>query len=481
MLHSLRFRLLLTLMIVTGAALGIIALYASQVTTREFERSVVGILRYQDPRLEVKIIMIQKTVTQLTGESSIWVDLQDLLEQMGASSRSRFVMADLYGTVYADSENKMIGYRMDTKQSKPIAVYLIEGIPILMYFEPLDVPDLEKIGEEFSNSVNRSLLLAILGAGGLALLMTLALSRSFLRPVDALREAARRMGSGDLSQRVDMQAKGEVGELAKAFNSMADNLERLELLRRTMVTDIAHELRTPLSNVRGYLEAIQDGMVQPMPEVINSLHEEAMLLNRLVNDLQELALAEAGKLKIETQPLDTHQMVLRAAGREQQNASQKKLRLRTELPAELPPVCADPERLGQILQNLLDNAIQHTPEGGEIVITAERQAGFIEIRVQDTGSGIAVEHLPYIFERFYRADQSRSRTTGGAGLGLAIVKQLVEAQGGEVSAYSKVGQGTTISFSLPIAQEGEAVDIEEAAASTRVRNQQPPIDQHSTP
>jgi signal transduction histidine kinase len=375
----------------------------------------------------------------------------------------------------------MIGYRMDTKQSKPIAVYLIEGIPILMYFEPLDVPDLEMIGEEFSNSVNRSLLLAILGAGGLALLMTLALSRSILRPVDALREAARRMGAGDLSQRVDMQAKGEVGELAKAFNSMADNLERLELLRRTMVTDIAHELRTPLSNVRGYLEAIQDGMVQPMPEVINSLHEEAMLLNRLVNDLQELALAEAGKLKIETQPLDTRQMVLRAAGREQQNASQKKLRLRTELPAELPPVCADPERLGQILHNLLDNAIQHTPEGGEIAITAERQAGFIEIRVQDTGSGIAAEHLPYIFERFYRADQSRSRTTGGAGLGLAIVKQLVEAQGGEVSAYSKVGQGTTISFSLPIAQEGEAGAIEEAAASTRVRNQQPPIDQHSTP
>ena len=142
MLHSLRFRLLLALVVVIVAALGIVALYASRVTTSQFERSVVGILRYQDPRLDVKITNIQKAITQLTGESDIWPALQDLLEQMGASSRSRFVMSDLEGKVYADSKQELIGQRLDTEQSKPIAVYLIEKIPILMYFEPLDVPNL---------------------------------------------------------------------------------------------------------------------------------------------------------------------------------------------------------------------------------------------------------------------------------------------------------------------------------------------------
>jgi signal transduction histidine kinase len=479
MLHSLRFRLLLSLVVVIGAALGIIALYASRVTTSEFERSVVGILRYQDPRLEVKIITIQKTINQLTGESAIWFELQDLLEQMGASSRSRFVLADLYGTIYADSEKKMIGYRMDTKQSKPIAVYLIEGTPILMYFEPLDVPNLAEIGAEFSNSVNRSLLLAIFGAGSLALLVTLLLSRSILQPVDALTKAVRRMGSGDLSQRVEIDTKGEVGELAEAFNTMVDNLERLELLRRTMVTDVAHELRTPLSNVRGYLEAIQDDMVQPSREVIDSLHEETMLLNRLVNDLQELSLVEAGKLHIEVQALDLRQIVQRAITLAQPTAIQKNLTLRTRLPQTLPMVLADPERLGQILHNLLDNAIHYTPEAGQISIIAEQQDGFIEIRVEDTGSGISAEHLPHIFERFYRADQSRSRKTGGAGLGLAIVKHLVEAQGGQVSARSQAGQGTTISFTLPVIQLGFGTAGDEAALTVSSSRPKPPLDQHS--
>jgi signal transduction histidine kinase len=476
MLHSLRFRLLVALVIVIAAALGIIALYASQVTTSEFERSVVGILRYQDPRLDSKITTIQKTITQLTGEHVIWPILQDLLEQMGASARSRFVMSDLNGKVYADSKQELTGQMINTKQSKPIAVYLIEGIPILMYFEPLDAPNLEKIQQDFSNSVNRSLLLAILGGGSLALLVTLALSRSILRPVEALTQAARRMGKGDMSQRVDIQAKGEVGELAEAFNGMADNLERLELLRRTMVTDVAHELRTPLSNVRGYLEAIQDGMVKPTPEIIDSLHEEAMLLNRLVDDLQELSLAEAGKLHLELRPLDMYQIIQRAAGLAQQPAKRKRINIRTEIPADLPMVSADPERLGQILHNLLDNAIHYTSEGGQILITAEQREEQVEIRVQDTGSGIAEEHLPYIFERFYRADRSRSRATGGAGLGLAIVKQLVEAQSGQVSASSKFGQGTTISLRLPIAHDSDAQTV-----PGKTSEQKPSISQHSTP
>jgi signal transduction histidine kinase len=363
-------------------------------------------------------------------------------------------MSDLDGKVYADSEVELTGKWIDTGQSKPVAVFLIEDIPILMYFEPLDMPNLQVIREDFSRSINSSLLLAVIIAGGLALVLTLALSRSILRPVEALTQAARRMGHGDLSQRVEIRSKGEVGELAEAFNTMADNLERLELLRRRMVTDVAHELRTPLSNLRGYLEAIQDGMVQPEPEVIDSLHEETMLLSHLVNDLQELSLAEAGKLHIEMQPLEVSQVIQRAALLAQQPANQKGIQLRTEVPADLPLVSADPERLEQILHNLLDNAIHYTPQGGEILIAAGRQGEQIEIQVKDTGSGITAEHLPYIFERFYRADQSRNRATGGAGLGLAIVKQLVEAQGGQVGAQSQPGKGTTMTFSLSMAPAG---------------------------
>jgi methyl-accepting chemotaxis protein len=227
MLNSLRLRLLVTMLVVLLVALGTMAVFASQATTAEFERSVGGILRYSDPRIDIKIVNLQKYITQHRGEKDVWLGLQELLEGMQASSQIRYVIANLDGQVYADSTSKLIGERLNLANSKPFAAFLIEGEPVLAFFEPLNAPNLLLIQQGFTNSVNRSLLIAILVAGALALLLALLLSRSIISPVSALTRAARRMENGDLSQRVQVRANGELGELAQAFNAMADGLQRL--------------------------------------------------------------------------------------------------------------------------------------------------------------------------------------------------------------------------------------------------------------
>jgi signal transduction histidine kinase len=449
MFNSLRVRLLLTLLAVVGVALATMAIYTSHTTTSEFQRSVTGILRYRNLRLDRKIANIQDYVAQHTGEQDIWPGLQTMMESMASSSQTRFVLADLNGKVYADSSLELVGQTINISQSKPFAVYLIEGIPILAYYEPLDIPSPQQVQQSFIASVNQSILIAILAAGLLAVLLTLIFSHSILSPIDALTSAARKMEHGDLSQRVKVKAKGEVGDLAQAFNAMADGLQRVEQLRRNMVTDVAHELRTPLTNLRGYLEAMQDGVLVPTPENIASLHQEVMLLYHLVNDLQELALVEAGQLRLNKQSIDLDTEIEKAIAVTQQEADAKGIHLNVVVPPDLPSVYVDPERLGQVLRNLLENALAYTPASGNVSVVAHRENGVVEVSVRDTGIGIAPEHLPFVFERFYRADKSRTRTTGGAGLGLAIVKQIVEAQGGHVLIESALESGTTISFTLP--------------------------------
>jgi signal transduction histidine kinase len=309
----------------------------------------------------------------------------------------------------------------------------------------------EKDVEGTLGSIRRSLALAAAAAAAVALLVTAALARRLLGPIEALTEAARRMGSGDLAQRVEVRSEDEVGELARAFNAMADGLERLERLRRNLVSDVAHELRTPLTNLRCQLEALQDGLVEPGAEVVDSLHEEALLLQRLVEDLQELTLAEAGQLRLSVRPVEVRRELERALAALEAQVRAGGLGAGLEVQEGLPAALADPERLQQVLRNLLQNAVAHTPAGGRIELGARRAGAEVEVFVRDTGEGIAAEHLPNVFERFYRVDPARGRATGGAGLGLAIVRQLVRAQGGRVWAESRLGQGSSFFFSLPAA------------------------------
>jgi signal transduction histidine kinase len=302
----------------------------------------------------------------------------------------------------------------------------------------------------FLNSINQQLMLAMIGAGAVTLLLTWLLSRRIVGPIEALTTAAGRMERGDLSVRVPVTSQDEVGKLAHAFNAMSDSLAQQEQLRRNIVADVAHELRTPISNIRGYLEAARDGVVEPDPALLHSLHEESLILCRLVEDLQELQLAEAGQLKIEMQAVSVAEVVEVAAVALRPTAMAKNVRLETDASPDLPEVQADSARVGQVLRNLIDNAVTHTPAGGRVDVQARRLDDEVEITVQDTGPGIAPEHLPHIFDRFYRADESRARTTGGAGLGLAIVKQLVELHGGHVWVESVPGEGAAFHFTLPI-------------------------------
>ena len=428
MFNSLRVRLLLTFVIVVSVAVGTVAIFASHSTTSEFRRSVEVILDYPNFNLDSKINVINKYLDQHKGERQIWDEIQILFDRMGKTNRTRFVMADLYGNVLADSTGQLSGLKIDTTRSKPFAAFLIEGKPVLTYQVPLQDGSLESIESHFTTSVNRSLIVAIGAAGLVALLLTLLLSRSMLRPIDALTTAARSMEKGDLSQRVTVQSGGELGELAKAFNAMADGLARMERLRRNMVTDVAHELRTPLSNLRGYLEALLDGFIDPSPEIIASLHEEAMLLNRLVDDLQDLALAEAGQLNLVPQRIGIEEVVEKAVYPMVPQANEKGLRVEVDLPPGLPEVYVDAGRTVQVLRNLLTNAITNTQPGGEIRLSARTIDSLVEISVKDSGMGIAPEHHERIFGLFNKLDA----TSEGTGVGLALVKRIIEFHGGSI-------------------------------------------------
>lgn len=444
MFHSFRFRVLAALIIVIVVAVGVVAFLASRATTGEFQRYVErgGMMRHQ--RFEVFL------VGYYTRNRS-WSGVQPWVEQIGQITGERTILVDREGRIVADSANKLIGQTVGQDWAEPVGFVVDRGVAVgIVYVNPLGPAD-DPQRATFLASINRALLLAAGVAGLAAVLLTLGISRRILGPVGTLTAAARRMERGDLTQRVEVQSDDELGELARAFNAMADGLARLEGLRRNMVSDVAHELRTPLSNIRGYLEALRDGVVQPKQEVIDSLYEEAMLLNRLVDDLQELALAEAGQLRLERRPVAAADLINRAMEAARAQAGANGIALRADWPADLPLVNVDPQRIGQVLGNLLSNALTHTPAGGEVVVAARAREAEVEVSVRDTGEGILAEHLPYIFERFYRADRSRSRATGGTGLGLAIAKQLVEAHGGRIEVKSEVGRGTQFTFTLPVA------------------------------
>jgi two-component system sensor histidine kinase BaeS len=280
-------------------------------------------------------------------------------------------------------------------------------------------------------------------------LMAVGIARWTTRPILRLTDATRRMEGGDLSVRVAPSGGRELAELAESFNAMAGALDRNEELRRRMVSDVAHELRAPLTNIRGELESMQDGLTQPTPERLESLHEETMQLARLVDDLQDLALAEAGRLELEPQRVELAALVRRAVTGVERLAREHSVRIVEDGPSDL-VVAADPRRAVQIVTNLLSNAVTHMQRPGEVRVTWAPEESMAVVKVIDEGVGIPADDLAKIFERFYRVDASRSRTTGGAGLGLSIVRQLVAAHGGRVWAESEVGRGSTFAFTLPV-------------------------------
>jgi two-component system sensor histidine kinase BaeS len=279
-----------------------------------------------------------------------------------------------------------------------------------------------------------------------------------VRPVRALTDAAQRMREGDGSARVTINDSGEVGRLAAAFNDMSEHLERLESQRKEMVSDVSHELRTPLSNVRGWLEAARDGYAELDPELISSLVDEMLLLQHVVDELQSLALADAGKLRLHPEQVYAAELLEQVGIAHRGRAEACGLELITEIHGD-PELVADPVRLRQALGNLVSNALRYTPTGGRVTLRACESEGHVLIEVVDTGTGIDSEALPHVFDRFWRAEKSRSRRTGGSGLGLAIVRSFIDAHGGTVSVTSAPGEGTTFTVRLPDSREEAGVPI----------------------
>lgn len=445
MIHSLRFRLMVAFTLVILVAVGAVYFFVRQTTGGE-------IRQYGERIEQARFSRVGFELRRYYLERGDWEGIQPYVEQWGSLYGHRIIMTDASGIVVADSQGELLGEQYHPAvPGTPLSPPWQGSNPGTLYISPepsADFPSPLSLTQALSRFLFWGALLAVV----IALIFTIYLSRRISAPVKALTLTARQLGQGDLSQRVEFKDKSEIGELAQAFNSMASDLERAEQLRRNMVADAAHELRTPLSNIRGYLEAIDDGIKKPDADTIRSLNEEAALLSRLIDDLQELSLAEAGELKLERQPEDITKLIEQTLNAKQAEALSKGMLLSSDLAVNLPPVNIDSQRIGQVLRNLLDNALAHTARGGTITVTARQEANQIAVAVADTGEGIPAEDLPYIFERFYRVDKSRTRTTGGSGLGLTIAKRLVEAHGGKIEAQSQPGEGSCFSFTLPVSE-----------------------------
>lgn len=294
---------------------------------------------------------------------------------------------------------------------------------------------------------------AVIIGGGVALIAALVIGfvvfRAVTHPIDQLSQAAHSLARGDLSARVATAGSDELGELGATFNVMAGSLQKAEALRRDMTADIAHELRTPLAVMRGNLEAMLDGVYPPDAEHLQPVLNQVHLLTRLVEDLRTLALAEAGQLPLSKRPIELSQLIESTLASFQAQAATQRVTMTAAL-GPLPAIDVDSDRVQQTIGILIANALRHTPADGAIKIALRRDNSQAIIEVADSGAGIPPEDLPHIFERFYRADKSRSRESGGSGLGLAIAKSIVLAHGGSISATSEVGQGTTVRFTLPL-------------------------------
>jgi len=361
-----------------------------------------------------------------------------------------FGLVDSRGTVIIPQPNLPLS-------STVLPARLAQGTPVTVngqvvgtILNPPSPPGLTPEETSYLQRTDLALLLASGGALLVAVLVGLLLARTLTRPLQALTEATQRVASGELGQEVHVKSSDEIGELAAAFNQMSRELARAIQVRRQMTADIAHELRTPLTVIAGYIESMQDGVLAPTPERLAVIYSEIEHLQHLVGDLRTLSQADAGELSLHKQPVAVQDLMQRAQAAFEHHAEQQGIALDVQAASGTPPVVVDEIRMNQVLSNLLSNALRYTPAGGKITLGAEARNGGVDLSVRDTGAGIPPADLPFVFNRFYRADKSRS-DEGESGLGLAIVKALVEAHGGTIEALSELGRGTTMRIHLPAA------------------------------
>ena len=450
-LYSLQLRLIIGFAAILVLALGSVSYYVGQAAEREAESM-------QTRRNEIRRARIERLVSRNYSVEFQWEKIQPALEQAGRVSGRRIVVTNQHGDIVGDShKGSGVPWRRHDKTiiSSPIVV----GDQEVGFFalDSENVPGVipEPPISRLASAVNRYLLWAGLASGVVGVLMVSLVSRRLLSPMQALGHAARRLGGGDLTQRVPTTGPTELVDLAGSFNAMAGSLQNAEEQRRNLVADVAHELRTPLSNIQGYLEAVKDGLLEPNEETIDTIYQQAVHLSQLVEDLRLLAQVEGGSLGLNLAPDSLPEVLRRSVEAFRARAEAEGIELSMYTPADFPLVTMDRTRIAQVVANLLENAIRHTPSGGRVEVRLDEAANAkATVTVSDSGEGIPTQELPNLFERFHRVDPSRTRSTGGAGLGLTIAKQLVEAHGGTIHAESALGQGSRFVFELPLGDGG---------------------------
>ena len=422
MIRSLRWRLVLATTLIIATVVALAGIFSSVTVKREFDRFLVA-QRREDVRAAEALVRSSPAVEE---------GLRRVNERFGLRS----IAFDARRQIIAVYPPSMRSYRIVLQRDGGIeltrgyeklmlrgAAHEIEGKGTVYFLPPEE--NESRPGESFRMSVDRWLLAGLAAAALLAVLVMLTVFRRVFAPVEALTRGARALANGRLDARVDVHGRDEIAELGSAFNAMAEALERNEKARRNMVTDVAHELRTPLTSIRVQIEGVQDGVLTADARWLASIEEDAAALAHLIDDLQELSLADAGQLRLELAETSVAELVERAVA----GMPLRGLVLTREIAPDL-VVPVDGRRVVQVLRNLLVNATTYAQSA--IAVSAVRVGDRVEIRVADDGPGVPDAHAERIFDRFYRADPSRSRTTGGSGLGLAIAKQIVALHGGSI-------------------------------------------------
>jgi len=442
-MRSLSVKLVLAFTLVSLVGIALVAIMAAQFTGNQFRDF------FENQNRESLITDLGNYYRQ----NGSWQGLEKV------SNNPSFTQKYGWGFVVVDAQGNVILRNPRTAQFSRMfdrEVQVEAGIPLIV--EGNVVGTYYNIGVRTENRpplpgqitrLYNSLIFASLGAVLASVLLGVLLARSLTRTLRELTAATKKVAKGDLEQQVPIRSNAELGELAASFNQMSADLTQSRDLRRQMTADIAHELRTPLTVVLGHTEALSEGQLPPDPQTFDIIYDETKRLNRLVEDLRTLSLSDAGELHLNRQRISPTDLLERAAAARKSEANSKEIMLEIEPPSELPDVNIDPDRVTQVLVNLLDNALRYTPAGGMITLSATQIQEGVAIAVKDSGPGISAEDLEHLFERFYRGDKSRQREQGGSGLGLAIAKSLVESQGGRIRVESQLGEGATFIIELP--------------------------------
>jgi signal transduction histidine kinase len=449
--RSLTVKLVLAFFATSIAGVALAALFVRQSVTREFEDYVVTQQR-------ASFIDDVTGYYQTTGS---WAGVGEWLRdaapgrqqpppQNAAPEPLHFALADTAGRIVIPNGEHRPGEVMNQADLSSGVPVTSSGRFVGTVLTPKRAFVLSPAEERYLSRTDQAHGIAAAVMICVALGLGVLFARRITRPVHELTTATRKIAEGDLDQRVRVRSKDELGLLAEQFNNMSADLSRATALRRQMTADIAHDLRTPLTVVSGYLEALRDRVLEPTPERFAIMHDEVQALLHLVEDLHTLSLADSGELLLDYQDVAPQQLLERVAGTYKHAADREGVELRVESQEAGQLIRVDVEQISRVLSNLVSNALRYTPRGGRISLIARTDSNHAELVVTDTGTGIAPEHLPNIFERSYRADKSREQGTGDSGLGLAIVKSIVEAHKGRVSVDSTPGAGTAFRVALPL-------------------------------